>query len=137
MLKGPRFIWWYWIKQAQVSVKVHQDKVVMKANTLSYLYLHKPLLLSRTITFYKETMQWEIEDECEASSTSFVFQQVWHVAVNAKQHLKFMAQAHHQELQPSIEVGYYASYYGLKENCEDVIFKSTSTLIKTSITYQA
>ncbi len=134
MLKGPRFIWYYWNKEARASFKVEDQGLVFQGEVSVYSYMHKNIKHRRKVTKMKDQFVWEVEDELLNKPKHLPMLQLWHPSPSSYSHLKFIAYDEMGNvLQQSVEEGFYSSFYGMKESVKDVVFSTSGNKIITRI----
>lgn len=134
MLKGPRFIWYYWNKEKRASLKYKEEGLVFEGEVSVYRHLGKKIKHRRKVTKLKDQFLWEIEDEIINKPSHLPMLQLWHPSTNALEQLIFTARDEKGELlSPKLEEGAYSSYYGIKEPVQDIIFTTSGTKIITRI----
>ena len=135
MLKGPRFIWYFWTKRISAKLKEYQEFVIFEGEIAAYRHLDKGLKHKRIFKIYKEQLKWEITDEI-FSSKKFIKKQLWHYPVNEGDGIKF-ASKNREEKQLIISKfkGLYSSKYGVKEESLEAVV-NFDDYIKTTIEYK-
>ncbi len=134
MLKGPRFIWWYWNKEAAGAWKQEEHGFVFKGSISVYSYLGKAIKHRRKVTKLKDQWVWEVEDEILNKPADLPMLQLWHPSTKAFGKVKFTASDEQGNiLEPSIEEGFYSSHYGVKETVKDIVYTTSGTKINTRI----
>ena len=126
MLKGNRFIWYYWIRNNSVETMEDNEKFTVIAITHAYRYLKKDIRLKRTLIKYKDINKWEVIDEIIAKPPHSKIVQNWHYTLNGP---IFKSDGMSDTGQSLI-----SDYYGISENCSRITFSSDSNTINTTIT---
>lgn len=133
MLKGPRFIWYYWPQQAELTAG--SDGTTVQARVQAFRHL-KPggIFLNRKITVDPIGPAWLIEDEAE-DTLGLPLRQHWHPGEGYEAVLEITAEDPDtgQSLEPQEDTGYYSSYYGRKQEAPHLWFETSGRRIRTRI----
>lgn len=133
MLKGSRFIWYNWIKQAQSTVIEEEDRYVFKGSIKGFKHIGERTH-TRTITKFKGKLEWHIEDEISPLKNDTMIQ-YWNInpVVVSKMDIKaFDTNSHALEVKE--ETLWYSGYYGVKTPSVRKSFATNSPTIKTVLT---
>jgi hypothetical protein len=136
MLKGGRFIWYYWSQANSVQVKNTASYATIVANAAVYKQLGK-ISHTRIVKQYHEQVKWEIEDilNTDRYHQNEPFKQLWHIADNFFE-LGFQIKSYDKngvELPMSIIEAFNSKYYGEKQNSKCVQFENTKPYFITVI----
>jgi hypothetical protein len=132
MLKGSRFIWFYWIKKATGSIFKDGNSINLKTTQEAYRY-KSPVTMTREVLKKLDQSEWQILDRVEKASGSTMMQH-WQVNPAMLDHITIIAKdANGTELQPLKESSFYSSYYGVKEPSIKLTFATETSIINTSI----
>lgn len=126
MLKGPRFMWFYPPKLISVSIEDTADAYCFKGEVACFSYLGADISVERTITKTKDKPEWKIEDKVHHKPNGVIMRQLWHTS--DRERLQFQSDGETKQT-----IKWYSSYYGTKDNCEQIEFITTSNQIKTII----
>ncbi len=133
MLKGSRFIWYNWIKDAQSSVIEENDRYVFKGNIKAFKHIGKRQH-SRVVTKIKGKLEWLIEDEISPLNNDNMIQ-YWNINPIVADKIEIKAfDINNKELEVKEETLWYSGYYGVKTPSLRKSFETTSPTIKTTIT---
>lgn len=133
MLKGGRFIWYYWIKEAVSKVTRNKELIIFKSTQKAYRYSNK-VSLQREVLKSIDEDQWEISDHTE-SAVGGMFIQHWQINPAVEKQISIVAQDKSGNiLQPQRELSAYSGYYGVKEKSIKISFATNTTRITTTIT---
>jgi len=117
MLKGDRFIWYYWSQAINVQTKDEQDYFEWKGRVSCFRYLSDSIIHERTIRKMKNKPEWRIEDRIENKPGSVCMKQIWHTP-NIKT-LNFISR------QPAeVKKSACSFYYGQKEKIDQIVFSA-------------
>ncbi len=137
MLKGPRFIWWYWTKSAIASVKEDDEKVILTGTIFAFPQAGKDIQHRRKITKWKNQLVWEIEDELINKPSALPMIQRWHPSETGHRSLIWqVTDQEGQAVQAVTENGWYSSYYGSREQTKDLAFITTGNKLVTRIEWK-
>lgn len=129
MLKGGRFIWYYWTKLKAIEILETETSYEVKADVLAYSYINKKIVHSRKLIKKKGTNEWQVEDEIRGEDSKGA-RQIWNTGT--PELLSFDAKVKNISQVPITEKGWYSTKYGVKET-SDVISFEFQNKIKTTI----
>jgi len=129
MLKGGRFIWYYWPKNALVTVNENEDEFIFNGAVNVFSFIDKKCKHTRKITISKTHPNWIIEDTLTNSKNKKCYQ-IWNCNPNIP--IDFEAVANSQIVIANEYSSFYSSLYGQKEEQKGYSFEFDST-IKTEI----
>jgi hypothetical protein len=139
MLKGGRFIWYYWSQALDVDIFEQADANTFQGKAQVYGQLHPEILHLRKVKQYKNEIKWKIEDiiqfPAESKLPQFTKKQIWNVSPDFFE-LGFSITTLDQfgkEVQPVIKDVFYSTTYGVKEPAKQIVFESTSDFLQTII----
>lgn len=125
MLKGGRFIWYYWSQCVNAGWEETENEFIFKGKINAFLFINKNATHQREIRILKKIPQWIIKDELE-NLENYSMKQIWHPG-NIK--LKIKSDTKNQFEFDS----YNSDYYG-KYTDEKSIYFSFNSKISTTIT---
>jgi len=134
MLKGGRFIWYYWPQCKSAELKENNESFVFNGSVSAYRYVADGIVHKRTVIKQKGMPVWEIKDELVNMPGGGTMRQLWHLPLNRKS--KVIIKAKDEKgttLSPIKQDGWYSSLYGQKEKTEECNFSSTNNFIDTII----
>jgi len=126
MLRGDRFIWYYWSQAIYTETKETKDYYEFEGELSCYKYISKNIVHKRNVKIYKQKNQWEITDELLNKPKSSIMRQLWHL--DNKTAVIFDSTAQQRD-----EKGFNSSFYGQKQDILQKEFISSSDFIKTII----
>lgn len=134
MLKGGRFIWYYWIKNADGNIFQTEKDIIFEGKIIGYRHLcPSGLTHYRKVVKKKGLLQWIVYDEIQHDNQEELIQ-YWHIHRTNKERIIIKAyEDDNSEILPFIEEKWYSEYYGIKENCIRLSFKTKKNAIKTEI----
>ncbi|MBC7488092.1 MAG: heparinase II/III-family protein, partial [Cytophagaceae bacterium] len=137
MLKGPRFIWWYWTKWKEASVKEDEEKVVMLGKIPVFPQAGKNIQHRRKVTKWKKQWVWEIEDELLNKPSDLPMIQRWHPSDAGHLGLTWKVTDEQGNLVEALEEeGWYSSHYGSREKTKDLAFITQGNKLITRIEWK-
>lgn len=133
MLKGGRFIWYYWT-QAVGSATLADEKDCYKFEGLvrAFLYINKDIVHRRTVVKYKNQPKWQVEDELFSVPSPYTIEQLWHVPEGAKVSITATTGTH-DKIAPTMHQGWASSLYGAKEPTTEYCFATSECIVLTTI----
>lgn len=126
MLKGPRFMWFYPPKFIGASFEETADAYCFKGEVACFSYLGADISVERTITKTKDVSEWKIVDKVNHKPKGVMMRQLWHT--NDKENLGFQSDGEMMQ-----KTKWHSSYYGTKDDCEQIEFDTDSNQITTTI----
>jgi hypothetical protein len=133
MLKGDRFIWYYWSQKKFAELIEHEDFYYFKGTINSFTYLDKNFKHTRIIKKKKGVLSWEIIDEVETSLNAPI-QQYWHPSEYFIENYYLDSKDEFgNNLNIISEEGFYSSLYGQKDCSQQLYFETKNRKIITTI----
>lgn len=125
MLKGSRFIWYFWTKSIDAFLFEDDTCFEFKGKTKVFSYIDKKINHERVIIKHKNYPIWEIKDFITNKPTKMKLRQIWHSNFN---NLFFDSTGQMQISKNSNSV-----YYGMLENINQIEFFTYDNKIVTKI----
>jgi hypothetical protein len=137
MLKGGRFIWYYWSQAESVETKSASTHLSITAKAKVYQQLGNQILHQRTVKQFTEQAKWEIEDTLQLGdfTAQEIFYQRWHIA-DEFEALGFHISAFDKkgnELKMTKTDVWYSDVYGAKTPSTCIVFESEEPYFSTII----
>ena len=133
MLKGGRFIWYYWNKKATLQSKETGEAIEIEASINVYAHLKKGIRHTRKLIHSKTNTEWLIEDSFNDTAGE-VMKQLWHIAPEFLDLFEITAEDNKGlTIDYKIIDAYYSSHYGRKEPSKCIIFTTDTKKIRTHI----
>lgn len=129
MLKGGRFIWFYWTQKVKIQVWVNEDSYGFLGSIKAFKYLNKNIVHQRTIEKIKDKSSWIIIDELNGKKYSDKIRQVWHFNNSLMNENNFNSDAENKILKN----GRTSNKYGSYEDSQYLSFESFNHKITTRI----
>ena len=136
MLKGERFIWNYWVKEAKASITEFKDRYFFTGKIRGYKELGSNVCHERNVTKRKKCNEWLVEDIITGVDNKLSVQ-YWHFSEKYRHHLSITSiDGDNKKLEATIEEKWYSSYYGYKEPSIRLSFQTTTNKFQTKISYR-
>lgn len=137
MLKGSRFIWYYWSQALGAGLKEYDEYVEFTGTIQAFHHVGKYITHTRKVRKYKNKLRWEIEDELK-HNTPYAMLQIWNPAPDFLKEYNIAAFSKDGgSLSYQTQPGWYSGLYGKKESTEKLVFKTQENYIKTVIESKA
>jgi len=133
MLKGPRFIWYFWSKVIHATTTEDENSYTFNGKIKAFRQSGKWITHERTVTKIKGRPDWTIIDIIDNSEKKPV-QQIWHPDISFD--TNFVISAVDEQgisIERQIETGFYSGSYAEKIKCEQYIFSTHTNKITTHI----
>jgi hypothetical protein len=118
MLKGGRFIWYYWTQCLSAGWTETEDAYVFEGKIEAFRQLNPKACHTRKIAIAKNTLNWLVRDTVEGLS-GFTLKQIWHPG---GKDIKISADTPAQKMQ-----SYNSDYYGIIEDTQSIYFEFNTT----------
>lgn len=132
MLKGGRFIWYYWSQALGAEIKEHADYIEFTGKVNVFQQVAAGITHTRTVKKYKNQLRWEITDVLE-HNTEHPMLQIWNPAPGFGEKYRISATDNTGELRPEMQQGWHSGLYGQKERTDKIVFSSRGKQITTII----
>ena len=133
MQKGNRFIWYYWVKNAQATLKKEQNTFKFEGKIKAYKQLGNNIKHSRSVFKNKGENNWTVIDQIVNKSNHKIYQ-YWHLHPEHEDTIKITTTDENDKiLTPLIEEKWYSGYYGLKEKSIRLTFETETKTFNTTI----
>lgn len=127
MLKGGRFIWYYWSQKIRATWEETADAFVFRGSISAFRHLNKKAIHHRVIKISKQTPVWLVSDFFQGLD-NYSKKQIWHPNSTA---LEISSKAHNLVKFDS----YNSDYYGqLEQECS--IYFEFKNSIETDIKFK-
>ncbi|WP_419870102.1 heparinase II/III domain-containing protein [Chryseobacterium sp. CT-SW4] len=129
MLKGGRFIWYYWTQKVYAEWKETNEEYIFKGKIKAFQYINKKATQKREIRISKKAIQWIIKDEMKNLERCSM-KQIWHLN---NSHLTIESKGKTLLEFDSYNSDYYGSYTNEKSAYFNFDTKISTTLTLTSL----
>ncbi len=134
MLKGGRFIWYFWTQRKAAELKEVNDEYIFEGTIKAFSYINGSITHKRTLHKQKGSLQWHITDEIRHKPNGVHMNQLWHLPLGADKKISLTAtDKDGKKLTAKKQDGWVSSMYGTKEKDIEYIFSSDTTTIVTDI----
>lgn len=134
MLKGGRFIWYYWTQCIDAQIAENTDTFTFSGTISAFAHLGSGITHTRNITKQKGTAHWIIADHIDGIPAGATMQQLWHINDAYAPHVTIIANNQQgQTIAPLQQKGWASSLYGQKSPTLEHIFQSNTPHITTNI----
>lgn len=134
MLKGPRFVWYNWVKKAAASWEQRDEIWIFEGQIEAFAQVGKGIIHRRKVQKKQGELVWVIEDWLENAPADLPMYQIWHpseVAENSVELTAFNKQGN--PLTILQEEGWYSGFYGKKEACKRWVISHSEHYIRTEV----
>ncbi len=128
MMKGGRFIWYYWTKSLKTVINETSDYYCFEGSINAFKHLNKNCIHKRNIKVFKNNCTWEIEDN--VLNNHFKAKQLWNYVIEAN--VDIIAFENNNKLNAQSKDAYQSNYYGSKFKQKGVYFEFKNA-IKTTL----
>ncbi|QMU66659.1 MAG: heparinase [Flavobacteriaceae bacterium] len=133
MLRGSRFIWYYWVKKAKASLKRESGYFMFEGKINAFRHVGSNIEHIRKIKKEQGQNKWEITDIVKNKKDNVIYQ-YWHLHPDYIDAIKIITKDEEGiEIQPLIEERWYSSYYGIKEASIRITFATQTNIFNTEI----
>ena len=131
MLKGPRFIWFNWIKKSKIKNFEFDDRYEINLSFQGFKELGKSIIHNRKVIKYKNKLSWKIIDSFE--NTGFLKKQIyWHTDYKLLENIDIsISDLNKNKLSKQIKCGMHSSNYGEYEESPYYYSESKNGFITT------
>ena len=126
MLKGSRFIWYYWPKEAKAEIKESADDFIFEGQVNVFRQFGERIIHKRKVIKKKGHPFWSISDEVLNIPRGSKMRQLWHTKCEC---LCFES----NNSRMIEKKGMVSNYYGVKDNCKQLSFETDGNMITTKI----
>ena len=134
MLKGGRFIWYYWSQCKEAVLKENDSSYTFTGSVNVFSYIKDDIVHRRTIIKQKDKPGWEIKDELIGVPAGMTMYQLWHMPFKAENNLTIIAKDKDgAPLELHIRDGWASSLYGQKEKTKECYFSTGNRIIETIV----
>ncbi|MTI24651.1 alginate lyase family protein [Fulvivirga kasyanovii] len=112
MLKGGRFIWYYWTQAVDFSYEEGEDHYMISGTIKVFQHVSKNIKHSRRVIKLKNSNFWKIEDRLIGVPSGMDAYQLWHGSVPVLDNIQAFEE---KEIGPIEGKDWYSSLYGIKE----------------------
>lgn len=138
MRKGPRFIWYDWIQEAQggwqKAFENASETAIFEGYIRAFAQAGAAICHRRRVTKAAGQYHWTVEDWLENAPPDLPMHQLWHPSESFFQTFTIRAfDEKGQEINVTVSDGWYSSLYGQKESTKRLVFSTPKRYIRTDI----
>jgi len=112
MLKGGRFIWYYWTKALFSKVTETEDSYIFEGTIKAFSHLDPSATHNRKVVLSKTKKEWQVYDTI-TQKTNFEAQQLWNILKNSP--IEITATESNNPIIGSEKTAWQSTMYGKKE----------------------
>lgn len=132
MLKGGRFIWYFWTQAVGQPKFIEQDNGFLFEGTVKcFLFLNPKISHTRTVIKSGGTKTWQVKDVLNNKPPKSEIVVNWHVPSQAD--VRITGSSASGPVTPTTSLAPYSPKYGIKEDCTLVQFRTMSRELNVSI----
>lgn len=124
MLKGNRFIWFYWTQEISSKIWEDDQAYYFEGEISTFLHLHRNGQHLRRIKKYKNSNKWVVYDEIR-NLDDFMKEQIWHYC---ELPYLIIAKENGRKLKSEKTMSLNSNYYGVKETGNGLSFKFKNSI---------
>lgn len=133
MQKGPRFIWFHWVKKAWGKLSENEKNYQFEGEIEAFKQIKKGIYHHRKINKTKNLLEWQIVDTVknadQLSKTVY-----WHLNPDVEKKIVIsVTDAEGKTVDGTKSVAWFSGYYGHKEESVLWTFTTRSNILKTNI----
>ncbi len=133
MLKGKRFIWYYWVKNAKGVLQKNTNYYRFRGEIEAFRHIRKNVIHKREIKKYFKKNQWDITDSVLNKNKMMIYQ-YWHIDPKYLKKIKITSfDENGNKLTPLLEEKWFSNSYGEKEKSLRYTFMTKSKKFHTQI----
>ncbi len=138
MLKGGRFIWYYWSQGMGATLKEEDRSFVFTGAVIAFGHLKRNVIHQRTIIKQRGQPVWQVKDEIMGAPKGMKLKQLWHLLPGAGDKVSITTKNEKgAQLIAQGQDGWYSSLYGQKEKTRELVFSDDSLVVETLIKIDA
>jgi len=133
MLKGGRFIWYFWTKVFKIETRETETNFEFTGKVSSFPELGNQLWHQRRLVKYKDIPRWEVIDTTNYEGP-LPLEQHWNIFPEYSDTVSIKSfSENNNEIQPSYVNGWYSVLYGQKSAFQQKVFSTGENYLKTII----
>ncbi|MCB0260288.1 MAG: alginate lyase family protein [Phaeodactylibacter sp.] len=133
MLKGPRFIWFYWTQAVEARWEETGKSYRFTGTIRAFRHLGRGITHTRIVEKAKNTPTWTVTDEIKGIAAPWI-EQIWHPHPDHTAVLSIEARdAEGRPISREEREGWHSALYGRKEACPQWVFAVQGNKISTKI----
>lgn len=133
MLKGGRFIWYYWTQAEKVIAYETEDMFCIDGTISAFRQLDKSCKHRRVICKLKGKAEWIVEDHIY-SNREMKLRQLWHTKTYPDHNIMLQAENSTGQIALQQTEGWSSELYGARKKTAELFFDTETPYIRTTIT---
>ena len=134
MLKGSRFVWYFWVKNAKAKLFSTESDYIFEGKINAFRQLSSNIHHSRVVKKQKGQLIWSVKDKIENKGDRELVI-YWHINPNLYDKVRIECfSSLGEKLTPTIEEKWHSAYYGVREKSIRLSFKTINDGFDTKIT---
>lgn len=133
MRKGPRFIWYDWVRRSGGEWNEAADKIGFRGWFEGYSHLSPGIIHTRCVTKISGLLHWIVEDEILNAPPDLPMHQLWHPSETFLEKYEITASDQQGLLSLTLTEGWYSELYGTKVSTPRLVFTTSRRYIRTEI----
>lgn len=134
MLKGKRFIWYYWTQRKFAHIGLIGDNYLFAGEIKAFSFINKSIRHKRTVKKVKGALKWIIIDEIINKPKNMIVSQLWNGTDDFYNDFEVKSQnSNGQNISPNYRKSWRSDYYGIKNEKIQLLFNSNFNKITTEI----
>lgn len=133
MLKGGRFIWYYWVKKTKATLLKENNVFKFEGTIKAFKHIKNNIQHKREVIKVQKDNSWKITDTISNKGNRKIYQ-YWHLNPNHLEAIEISTNDKNgKKLTPIIEEKWFSGYYGFKEKSIRLTFASEENVFNTTI----
>ncbi|AZJ35040.1 heparinase [Tenacibaculum singaporense] len=133
MLKGGRFIWFYWVKKAKAFLNKNNNTYNFKGEIKAFKHVAPNIVHERSVKKTIGENLWQVNDNVKNKGNKKIYQ-YWHLDKKYLENIEIISKDEDGNLlKPLIEEKWYSGYYGVKERSVRLRFETNKSQFNTEI----
>ncbi len=132
MLKGGRFIWYYWTQCKNISFKETDSEYIFEGSIEAFRYLSPGIVHTRKVVKTKGSDKWLITDSFNETA-GLTMRQLWHMPTKNKNKVTLKAKVGGKALKGQEIESWASPMYGMKEKNSCTEFSTDENTIETEL----
>jgi len=133
MLKGERFIWYYWVKKAKGNLTKVKDVFYFKGEVKAFKEIGNNVFHVRDVEKKEGELNWIVKDRVKGVKNKELLQ-FWQINPKWENNINFECKdLDNNNVKPIIEEKFCSNYYGVKEKSIRITFATKSKGLNTQI----
>ncbi len=132
MLKGGRFVWYYWSQRMHATLSQRIDHYFFKGEVAAFKQIENNISHKRIVTKTIGKPEWMVTDIIVNKPNEYKMRQLWHYPTGNQVSIS-ATDVEKREISPEQTEGWNSSLYGQKEQSTTICYSTQSDEIVTLI----